>query len=68
MSWRSEVLTVTDSSIILGSIRERKRTVRVVLAITNGGGGVFSESRLLLCLRDAHGHPMAELSLDGGAV
>lgn len=62
------MLTVTDSSVILGAIRERKRTVRLLLAVTNAGSAVYSESRLKLNLRDAHGHLMAEMTLEGGAV
>ena len=62
------MLTVRDSSLILGVLRERKRTVRLLLAVTNGGSEVFSESRLTLKLRDAHGHLMAEMTLEGGPV
>lgn len=62
------MLTIADSSVLLGLVVERKRSVRVVLSVHNTSDTHYTESRLTLRLQGKQGHMLAELTLDGPPV
>ncbi|MFT5680289.1 MAG: hypothetical protein ACI8RZ_001195 [Myxococcota bacterium] len=61
-------LSITDASVLLGLVKGRERSVRIVLAVCNSSAAHYTESRLTLRLQGRQGHMLAELTLDGGPV